>query len=173
MDNIGKLVVYAASNHGESPASQSYLWCISRLNMAKFVQRSIIARRTPKITRMVLAQFRGNDCLPCGLLVYAGIKYYKVCQMLSRVLNSTYVYVRKSRNDTYQVVVEWNGTRRYSESLEQNYWEEKMSDAYSKEQNTRMNELLQKDDSYWEEYAEEMRERWADDNQIISMLSRY
>lgn len=172
MDNIGKLVVYAASNHTESFASQAYLWCLSRLNMAKFVQRSIIARRTPMVTRMVLTQFRSNECLPCGLLVYAGIKHYNVCQMLSRVLDSTYVYMRNIGNNTYQIVVEWNGTRRYPDSLEQNYWEGKMSDAYSKEQNIRMNELLKHDDSYWEEYVEEMRERWADETQISSILSR-
>ncbi len=172
MDNIGQLIVYAASNHIDTSASQSYLWCLSRLDMAKFVQRSIIARRTPVVTRMVLAQFKTHDCLPSGLTIYAALTHYRVCQMMTKVLRTTFVYIRRKSGNTYQVVVEWNGTRRYPESMEQNYWEGKMSDAYSNEQNNRMNDLLMNDREYWEEYQEEMREYWADENQIQSILSR-
>lgn len=172
MDNIGQIVLYAASDERHFIPSQAYLWCISRLDMSKFVERSIIARRTPDITRMVLTEFEKFDRLPSGLFVYTAIKRFMVCQMISRVLRSTFVYIRHKKDNTFQIIIEWNGIRRYPESLMQNYWEEKMSDAYSNEQNMRMGDLMIESDSYYEEMIEENHERWADENQIRRILDR-
>lgn len=172
MENIGQVVVYAASNHRDSDASQAYLWCLSRLNMAKFVQRSVIARRTPKIVRMVLTQFDKYDRLPSGMLVHTALKQFKVCKMLSKVLQTTFVKIRYVSNRKVQIVIEWNTAARYLNTMEQTHWESQMKDAYTEEQNARRNELLRTNDDYWQEYVEEMRERWADETQMNSMNAR-
>lgn len=166
MDNIGQIVNCAATNHCESPASQAYLWCLSRLNMAKFVQRSVIARRTPMVTRMVLARIGDSERLPSGFPVRRAIMMYNVCNMLSRALGDTFVYLRRN-----EIVIEWNGTRRNAIMMKP-HWEHKMEEAYEKENDLRMTELRRNDPAEMEEHLFHIEEQIDDRIQEASMMAR-
>lgn len=166
MDNIGQIVVSAATNHQDSPASQAYLWVLSRLDMAKFVQRSVIARRTPMVTRMIVARIMHTDRLPCGMPVYRAVQMYNVCNMLSRVLGSTFVYLRKN-----EIVIEWNGVRRNAIMMKP-HWEHQMDAAYHQEQDVRMEHLRQNDPAEAEEYMFNIQEQIEDRIHEASLLAR-
>ena len=153
---------YAAQSESHSDAAQCYLWCLSRLNMAKFVQRSILARRTPAPVKMILCEVRNYDRLRSKMPVSVGIRKFNVCMMLSRVLQGTYVYSRrKTGTPHYQIVILWNGQSRYAKEMEP-YHETLMRASYEREEEIRDNVRCAQDETYMEEQYEEYLERLAD-----------
>lgn len=157
-----EILQYASQSESHDAASQAYLWCFSKLNMSTFVQRSIIARRTPAHVKMILANVRRSDRLRCGMPVIVGIKKFNVCMMLSRVLSGTYVYIRrKAFTPDYQIVILWNSKSKYANEMEP-YHESNMKIAFEREEGIRDNILCAKDELYREEQYEEYLERLAD-----------
>jgi len=156
------ILQYASQSESYSPASQVYLWCFSQLNMHKFVQRSILARRTHVPVKMILAEINSYTRLRCGMSVVSAIKEFKVCMMLSRVLAGTYVYIRrKFGTKKYQIVILWNGYSKYADEMEP-YHETQMKIEFEREEGIRDNIRCAQDQAYMEEQYEEYLERLAD-----------
>jgi hypothetical protein len=157
-----EILQYASQSESYDAASQSYLWCFSRLNMSTFVQRSVIARRTTAPVKMILTDVRRSDILRCGMPVIMAIKKFNVCMMLSRVLSGTYVYTRRRVGTPhYQIVILWNGMSKYADEMEP-YHEMQMKTAFDREEGIRENIRCAQDESYIEEQYEEYLERLAD-----------
>jgi hypothetical protein len=171
--NIGIISSYAAQASAYSSASQAYLFCISRIDMYKFVQRSIISRRTPMPVKMVVTQVKSTDMLRSGMSIIIAIRKFDVCAMLSRVFEGTYVYIRRNPflNDVFQIVMLWNCHNQYARMMEP-YHEFIMRTAYEREENVRENVLHAQNPLLSLEEQEEYNERLADYNQEHSMNIR-
>lgn len=177
ISNIGSMIAYASQNEKRSAASQIYLWCISRVDMNKFVHRSIVARHTSNPVKMVIAEFSRFERLQSGMSIISAINTFDVCQMLSRMFEGTFVYTRRKPTDTglsrniHQLVMVWNGHAKYPKSVEP-YHESIMRGEFAAEESRRVDDKLTYDRVYWEEYKEEMHERWADEQQCNAMEIR-
>lgn len=173
ISNIGLLVNVASQTEQDSAASQIYLWCISRINMNKVVHRSIIARRTPMEVKTVIAEFTRNDRIPCGMTVRGAIDQFSVCQMLTRMFEGTFVYLRRKPTSqglskhVYQLVMSWNSNCSYATMCEPAF-ECRMRAAYMTEQNTR----LMRNPYFVAELQEEQIEREADRRQMERIVQR-
>lgn len=106
---------FAASTHATNVASQLYLWIVSRIDMAKLVQRSILAAHNlPGPVKMVLTEYRYGDRLPQGIPVHTAMRVYGGPALVSLIVPGTQAYIRRKPTaqglsaDTYQVVVQWN-----------------------------------------------------------------
>jgi hypothetical protein len=173
ISNIGLITNFASQNEYESTASQIYLWALSRVNMQKLVQRSIIARRTPMPVKMIIAEFHVRDRIPCGMTTLCAINQFTVCQMLTRVFQGTFVYLRRKPTDNglshniHQLVMSWNTNGWYATMVEPNF-ETKMQNAWQQEEDLR----LMSNPEYVSEMIEEERERWADMQQTQRITHR-
>ncbi len=108
---------YAASTQSTNVASQLYLWILSRIDMAKLVQRSIQAAQQPASTvKMVLAEYRYEDRLPQGIPVHTAMRVYGGPAVTTLIVPGTQAYTRRKptanglSHDTYQLVILWNVT---------------------------------------------------------------
>ena len=93
-----------------NPASQLYLWILSRIDTGKLVQRSIIAQRTPIHVKMVLAEYKFDDVLPCGMPVRIAMKRYNGTDIAASIVTDVLCYIRRKPtvDGVYQVVLMWN-----------------------------------------------------------------
>lgn len=175
--NFGVVIAHAAQCESYSPAAQAYLWCMSRVDNNKFIQRTIASRRTSSEVKMVLAEFHTTDRLPCGMTILKAMQEFDVCEMLTRVFENTFVYMRRKptscglAKDIHQIVISWNLSVRYYKKCETLH-DAQMRSAFEKENESREFVRYMSDDAYREEMREEAVERWADLQQIRSMIDR-
>ena len=105
---------FAASTQSTNVASQLYLWILSRIDMAKLVQRSIQAAQQPTSTvKLVLAEYRYEDRLPQGIPVHTAMRIYGGPAVTTLIVPGTQSYTRRKptanglSHDTYQLVLLW------------------------------------------------------------------
>ena len=106
---------YAARTHATNIASQLYLWIISRVDMAKLVQRSIQAASAPSNSvKMVLAEFKYEDRLPQGIPVTTAMRNFGGPALATLLVPGTQAYIRRKPTaeglspHVYQLVIVWN-----------------------------------------------------------------
>lgn len=171
--NIGSIISYASQAESFSPAAQAYLWCISKLNMSTYIQRSIIARRTPMPVKMIMVTISKYSRLKCGMPVCIAIRKYDVCKMMSNVLAGTYVYIRRKHGSPsdYQMVALWNSDNRYASTVESLH-DQEMRVSFEREQLVRKNVEYACRPELFEEECENIMEANADVLQIQAMNMR-
>lgn len=177
ISNIGNIINYASQLESTDPASQAYLWFLSRIDLNKFVQRSLIASRMMSEVRMVAVEYTIYDYLPCGMSVCEAVHKYSICSMLNRMLGGTYVYDRRKplRNwlstTRYQIVVSWNANEYVPTNIEP-YHETVMKKAYNRDSKFRRSYRIVNDETLASEHQEDLAERLADFRQEIAMNNR-
>ncbi len=177
ISNIGAIINYASQLESTDPASQAYLWFLSRLDINKFVQRSIVASRMMSEVRMVAVEYSIHDYLPCGMPVREAVHAFSICSMLNRMLGCTFVYERRKpmRNwlstTRFQIMVSWNATEFVPSRIEP-YHEFQMKKAYDRDNMFRKNYRIVNDEALAAEHSEDIAERLADFRQEIAMNNR-
>lgn len=158
--NIGHIISLAASNEDDA-ASQIYLWCLSKIDMQKVVERAVIARRTPTEVKAVIIEYT------CKAIHYM-IKKYDVCSMISRVFQNTTVYVRRKptahglSKTHFQVVMKWNEYSEFQPRRLEPYHETLMQKTFAYEEMTRDLQRRSQDPSIDDEMLLDIQEHIAD-----------